>query len=95
MEMWSKRQLSKKWVEYNDFFNEGGDGYNPHKKYEEVQQKSIKIGKKEYTVEQAREMLKELEESLPKHTDVKKIEGCKDCIQMFKSVLMHCVYTGK
>ena len=26
-------QVNPKWIEYNNTYNEGGEGYNPHKKY--------------------------------------------------------------
>jgi len=32
-------KLNPEWKKYNDFFNEGGEGYNPHKKWISAEEK--------------------------------------------------------
>lgn len=86
--------ITKAYKEYNDLYNEGGEGYVPAdiKKYENSY-KTVErrmIAGKEYTVDQAIETLQKLEASLPKWEamgDAKKIQGCTDLIQSFASVL--------
>ena len=84
-----ERKLNPEWKKYNDFYNEGGEGYNPHQKMicntNYVDKKNIL--NKMYTYDEAMQMLKKLEESLPKHTDPEKIKTCKNFIQIFTQVL--------
>lgn len=88
MEMWMKAILNTKWKTYNDHFNEGEEGYNPHDKLIFIGVEKALIFNKSYTVAEARETLQKLIESLPKHTDNKKIQGCKDCIQILQNELV-------
>lgn len=33
-------KINPEWKKYNDFFNEGGEGYNPHKKWISAEEKT-------------------------------------------------------
>ena len=85
--MWKALKQNPEWKKYNDFMNEGGEGYNPHEKMIPSTKKYMTIFNKEMTVEDARDMLAKLESSLSKHTEERKIEGCKNCITILQNQL--------
>jgi hypothetical protein len=87
MENWKTHKLNPIWKRYNDHFNEGAEGYNPHDKYQQTTENKKQIFNRQMTVFEARDMLSKLESSLPKHTDENKIKGCKDCIDILKTHL--------
>lgn len=87
MESWTTLTQNNEWKKYNDGMNEGAQGYNPHEKFISIKINTRQLFNKSMTVAEAREMLSKLESSLPKHTDAKKIQGCKDCISLLKNNL--------
>jgi hypothetical protein len=89
MEKWKSRKMNAEWKKYNDLFNEGEGGYNPHRKFIETSTDKKNIFNRMMTVLDVREMLLKLESSLPKHTDAKKIQGCKDYIEILTNLLKH------
>lgn len=91
MEKWytSTSKINPEWTKYNEMFNEGGEGYNPHSKYIGTDRCEAKrqLLNKFYTVAEARETLQKLKEALPLHTDQEKIKGCKSMIEFFETHL--------
>lgn len=85
--MWKTKKLNSEWSKYNDLFNESREGFNPHEKYITSYVEKKEIFNKLYTVDEAKETLIKLKESLPKHTDAKKIQGCKECIEILENHL--------
>lgn len=82
-------KINPEWQKHADLYNEGAEGYNPHQKWLPKFKKvsTRQIGRDVYTYEEAKTMLKKLKESLPKHTDPKKIAGCSECIHLFECAL--------
>ena len=86
--MWTVWKTNPRWQKYNDFMNEEGEGYNPHPRYIRcsVEKKEIFPGKF-YTVGEATDLLTQLRDSLPKHTDPSKIKRCQEWIAVLESHL--------